>query len=174
MARIAGCTFYKSCKKYFWSDFDIFVIKIWWKKRISFDKSEVTTNLFRCYMTFSWHLHSYDCLQCRQIKFSRYFFYFHVQRYNFCKNLIFFVYLVKLTFYNSVSISRTLAVVNWSLLHAVAIWRSKQKFGPGWIKVGIEFTGIHPSVLVDISIFVYSKEKKKKTLETNCLHISLD
>ena len=47
--------------------------------------------------------------------------------------------------------------------------------GPGWDKVGIEFTGSqqdpnflpslaptnHPSVLVDISIFAYPKEIKK-------------
>ena len=59
--------------------------------------------------------------------------------------------------------------------------------GPGWDKVGIEFTGSqldpnflpslaptnHPSVLVDISIFVYLKEFVIKKLQTHCLHISL-
>ena len=66
--------------------------------------------------------------------------------------------------------------------------RAKLWNGPGWDKVGIEFTGSqldpnflpslaptnHPSVLVDISIFFYLKEILNKKLQTNCLHISLD
>ena len=60
--------------------------------------------------------------------------------------------------------------------------------GPGWDKVGIEFTGSqldpnflpslaptnHPRVLVDISIFFYLKETLNKKRQTSCLRKSLD
>ena len=72
---------------------------------------------------------------------------------------------------------------NQKLAYPAKLWN-----GPGWDKVGIEFTGSqldpnflpslaptnHPSVLVDISIFFYLKETLNKKLQTNCLHISLD
>ena len=71
---------------------------------------------------------------------------------------------------NSVCINSVLR--NPVLINSVA----KLLNGPGWDKVGIEFTGSqpdpnflpslaptnHPSVLVHISIFVYLKEIQKK------------